>query len=359
MSGTAIVALPSVDEDVYDVSSEKVPHLTMMYLGEVEDMDVPDIVTFVQHAATHLSPFFLTVDYRDTLGDSEADVLFFEDNIWEMPEIKRFRHQLLLNDAIKRAHDREDQFPDWKPHLTLGYPDAPAKDDEDKHLRMVRFDRLAVWFGDYEGPEIRLKYNDNSSATEVSMSDTMTVNRGAQAVDELFHYGVKGMRWGVRKDEQASRGGASQGPTKQVINEQHRQLNTGYHMRSAKPPTDVVVTQKNPGKFAKSSGGKNLPMSDDARAALEARQKAKASTTDALSNRELQAAVTRMNLEQQYANLSFQSDRRSKGARFVAGLLGQKRYTDEKRRYKDFSEEMGYTLNQLADQKLDKSGSAA
>lgn len=323
MESTVIVALPSVGDSVYKISSEEVPHLTLLYLGEVELS--AEAVLYVQHAVRELSPFGLSVDYRGTLGDDEADVVFFEKNAWDLDRIADFRHHLLLNDEIKRAYDSVEQFPEWTPHLTLGYPETPAKDEEEfRRFHYVDFDRVAVWNGSYEGPEFRLKYADH--AMEVAMSDISTLDRGAAAAAEMFgvveggpelkQYGVKGMRWGVRKDQATSKGGASSGPT------------------------SVVVTQKKPGKYAKATGGKAYPLSDDARAALELRQKAKASTTDALSNQELQKAITRMNLENQFHNAQFSSDRRSKGARFVAGLLGHKRY-GKKRPFTDSTEEIG------------------
>lgn len=82
----------------------------------------------------------------------------------------------------------------------------------------------------------------------------------------LAHYGIKGMRWGVRKDRK-----------------------------------------------------RTVPISDDARQAEEAKRKAKAGGTKALSNRELQILVTRLNLEQQYSRLN--PSRTQKAARFVRELL--------------------------------------
>lgn len=155
------------------------------------------------------------------------------------------------------------------------------------------------------------------------MSKQDTTDLGAVATESLFHYGVKGMKWGVRR--------------------------TDAQLEADRGPQPVSVTQKKPGTFAKTSGGQNQPLSDDAAKALAARQKARASTTDALSNAELRVAVERMNLEQQYSRLAFESDRRSKGVRFVSGFLGKKRYTNEKRRYADDFETQGERSRQVAD----------
>lgn len=308
-----IVALPSVDEKVNKISSEKKAHLTLMYLGDsVPDMDIPDIVTFVQHAARHLDPFYLSVDYRGTLGDEEADVLFFEENFWELPRLKRFRHNLLLNDAIRRAHDGAEQFSEFLPHLTLGYPSAPArKDPEDDPPRFygIQFDRLAVWFGDYEGPEIRLKY-DYHGDMEVAMHSTDTSELGAElAGGFLAHYGVKGMRWGY-----TTKSDGTQVATLQ--REKKSRLTPGAK--------DVTVTQRRAGTLVRAKGGQRQKASEDAVKAEAVRQKSRKSTTDSLSNRELKAAIERMNLEQQYAKLAKKNQRISLGQKIIEAALGKR-----------------------------------
>jgi 2'-5' RNA ligase len=546
---TVVVALPSLmDDEVYKISSEEVPHLTLLYLGNVELSG--EAILYVQHAAKELSPFGMSVDYRGTLGEDEADVIFFEKN-WAK-RVEEFRHHLLLNDEIKQAYEAADQHPEWTPHLTLGYPGKPAREGDENRIRYVDFDRIAVWEDDFAGPEFRLKYDDFA---DVAMS---TSEKGALAASAIFggepvveHYGVKGMRWGVtratkkaeRYSNAASRhrriaeGTASgkdkfdqvmgkdtglaggllalhpkvaaklaakyeKGANRQIakaegkqakadakvasksrkeeaiathktwkedargtemankvfekatkdfeatakiinddpafkgkdvskgalarqyqgtmnhyfnqhlaqasvdltMNDQGRAYIYQFDARSGmmkgtehqavldhadgskfempdynveldelghmvgfsvagelyhygvkgmrwgitnkdraaeRTPTDVDITQKVPGKFAKTTGGANHPLHEDAATALAARQKAKASTTDALSNRELQAAVTRMNLEAQYNKLSFANDRRSRGVRFVSGLLGRKRYGGKDLKFKDMDEEVG------------------
>lgn len=485
-----IVALPAVDEKVHRISSEKVPHLTLLYLGD-NPQNLEEIVEFVEHAASELSPFYLTVDYRDTLGDDEADVLFFENDRFDLKRISEFRHHLLLNDSIKLAYDSADQFPNWTPHLTLGYPESPAHEDDSDHpgIYGVEFDRVAVWTGDSEGPEFRLKYNDIGT-TDGSMAMSSITELGAIAAAALFddnrddiveHYGTKGMKWGVRKDkghegervktkkldkldkkwekensgikgwvkvnnavadrmnnglidkhnndprwadvkdfyddrdprvqeyfseyeklankvwaEETVKLGSNPSGTKAYelredadgnpyaylapVNQdvKHAEGDTQSVLKinrddsgrvesvtmaelelkhygvkgmkwgvrkdettsrggADKGPTATVVTQKKPGKFAKSSGGDRHPIHPDAESALHLRQKARRSTTDSLSNQELQAAVQRMQLEQKYNQLEFSNDRRSAGRRFAAGLFGRKKPT----KYRDIHEEAG------------------
>lgn len=87
----------------------------------------------------------------------------------------------------------------------------------------------------------------------------------------LAHYGVKGMRWGIRK-------------------------------RSTTPA---------------------VPSSEDAQKAETIRARSKAAGTNALSNAELRAAIERMNLEQQYGKLVVQTAPKSAGRKFVESILGE------------------------------------
>lgn len=83
----------------------------------------------------------------------------------------------------------------------------------------------------------------------------------------LAHYGVKGMKWGVRKSR-------------------------------------------------KSSG----PVSEDARVARKAQAKLKKTGVKSLSNKELQSVINRMNLERQYSTLNPSAVK--KGNKAVKGILG-------------------------------------
>jgi len=280
-----IVAIPREDDPIWQISSEKVPHLTILFLGEASSAPVSEITSFVQHASVlTLSRFGLDVDRRGTLGDDEADVLFFQDN-WELPRLRDFRAQLLKNNSIKKAYDSAPQFgapQDWTPHLTLGYPETPAKPTSER-IYWVQFDRIAVWTGNYEGPEFILK---NDYAMEVAMSDTAAAGR-----QFLAHYGVKGMRWGVRKD--VSTGVESKGVT-----------NAGLTGR-----TKVVA-----------KGGKGQEATQEALALGQKKQILKKSGVHALSNQELREMAERMRLEVEVKRLDQETS--SAGKKFIKKKLG-------------------------------------
>ena len=195
MSNLVIVAIPEEDDLVWKISTEKVPHLTLLYLGEGAQ-NIAKILSFVEHAAdTVLNRFSLEVDKRGVLGQDEADVLFFEG--WDLPDLRRYRDFLLMENNIATAYHAAQQYPEWQPHLTLGYPKSPAKPlSNDQRFWSVRFDRIAVWTGDYEGPTFDLKKHEYPM--EVAMS------ADSSAVDDILaHYGVKGMKWGFRKSPEA------------------------------------------------------------------------------------------------------------------------------------------------------------
>jgi 2'-5' RNA ligase len=197
-SNLVIVAIPQHDDDVWQVSSEKKPHMTLCFLGDaLTNPNVAKISAFVENLATKtLDPFNLRVDHRGFLGPDEADVLFFVDVPWQ---VEMFRMDLINNPEIRTAYEAIPQHQKWTPHLTLGYPDTPAnKDDWDPMgTQYVQFDKIGVWFGDFEGPEYQLVEHPRpqwDDAPSLAMA-----NDGERVVAELFHHGVKGQKWGVRK----------------------------------------------------------------------------------------------------------------------------------------------------------------
>ena len=104
---------------------------------------------------------------------------------------------------------------------------------------------------------------------------------------ELSHFGVKGMRWGVSK----------------------------------KGPSGVTVNAR-AGKKVKTKGGKREAASEDAIKAAVGKQIARKSTTDALSNAQLREVVTRMQLEQQFSQLGGRTSRLESGKKFLKALVG-------------------------------------
>lgn len=290
MSNVVIVALPDEDSIVWRLSSEKVPHMTLLFLGdEGQVVNTNKIVDFVEHAVnTTLNRFMLDVDRRGTLGDDDADVLFF-DKVWDYKQIAFFRQTLMKEPNIKTAYDSNEQFDGWTPHLTMGYPTSPAKPmAPTDHLGYVSFDRIAVWTGDYDGPTFvipKFQYPE----MDVAMSEI-----GTQKVvsDILSHHGVKGMKWGVRRKE------GGEGPLS---------VSTG-------------VSEKGKATI-KTSGGHGQAPHQDAVNAHAVKQVLKTSGSHALSNQDLRTLSNRLELERKVGQLT--TPQKTGAHKFISDLLAQ------------------------------------
>jgi 2'-5' RNA ligase len=176
MSGLAIVALPAMDDRTWKVSSEKAPHLTLLFLGDQNNDRVVEIAQYLEHAVkTSLHRFSMTVDRRGTLGPDDADVLFLDKSYDKT--VEQFRANLLGNRDILEAYNSTEQYSEWTPHLTLGYPETPANILGDEPIHWVDFDRIALWTGDFEGPEFRLKREEFAMSNFSSVQDFLAHQR--------------------------------------------------------------------------------------------------------------------------------------------------------------------------------------
>lgn len=261
-----IVAIPAKDERVWQLSSEKVPHLTILFLDDVDNLK--RVTQFVEHAAnTMLGRFYLDVKERGVLGDQSADVLFFD-----TPHAKTlmdFRRSLLGDTEILKAFNRVEQFPKWIPHLTMGYPETPARPDDREYpgIHTVRFDRIGLWTEDYDGKEIPLKTDEVSP--ELSMADL--------GREYLEHYGVKGMKWGVIRNRGVALGKAG--------------------VKKAYAP------------------------SDDAKKSHEIMARAKLGGVRNLNNHEMRMVIQRMELERQYKELYGERQWHNAGKKWVGKFV--------------------------------------
>lgn len=113
------------------------------------------------------------------------------------------------------------------------------------------------------------------------------MDASAVVEDILAHHGIKGMHWGIRRD------------------------------RSGK----VTVSNKRIGKGLKTTGGFGHPAHADAVRTAKLRRIGQKSGVKALSDEELKAYTTRLNLEQNAKRLTFESSNPAK--KFVLKLIGQ------------------------------------
>jgi hypothetical protein len=111
----------------------------------------------------------------------------------------------------------------------------------------------------------------------------------SEAVEEvLAHFGVKGMRWGVRR-------------------------------KATVGPQEVIVSDKR--KKIKTSGGEGHPAHSSAVLARTLGQKGKKSGLKSLSDEELRVYANRLQLEQNVKRLNF--NEKNAGQKFVLKMLGK------------------------------------
>lgn len=139
-----VFLVPADGDPVTVASSEERAHVTTIFMGDPAPRatrdDLPRIDEAVRSVAATLSPVSARVVRRGTLGDGEADVAFLD-----LEDVQHIHEALLSEPAIQQAHDAVEQYPRWTPHVTLGYPDSPAKGEPPATIEL---DRLSLWVGD-------------------------------------------------------------------------------------------------------------------------------------------------------------------------------------------------------------------
>lgn len=142
-TGALVVLVPAENDPVVAASSEPA-HLTFVWFGEMAHLpvDADELEQAVRLYAQDLDgPVTVPVRERGTLGNDDADVAFLEPT----DSLLALRDGLLANEPVKQAHDAAEQFPEWTPHVTLGYPERPAQAEYDADS--VTFDRISLWLG--------------------------------------------------------------------------------------------------------------------------------------------------------------------------------------------------------------------
>ncbi|WNT45277.1 hypothetical protein SEA_BABYDOTZ_22 [Microbacterium phage BabyDotz] len=150
-TGVGVFLIPAEGDPIVAASSEDQAHMTTIWMGAKEDLsvDLEELEQAVRFYAQDLDgPVVVPVKGRGTLGDDEADVAFLEPT----ESLLALRDGFLVNEPITTAHSEAEQFPEWTPHVTLGYPETPAAGEYDGDA--VTFDRVGLWIGPdrYEYP---------------------------------------------------------------------------------------------------------------------------------------------------------------------------------------------------------------
>lgn len=140
---------------------------------------------------------------------------------------------------------------------------------------------------------------------------------------ELFHYGVKGMRWGVRRPIDTATGLIKKSSANRQARKKEREDFKAEKKQQRQDNAKALRREKMEDRYNRREKF-SRPVTPEARRAERGRKRIKAHGTDAMSNKELQDLVTRMNLEQQYSALMDNqkaSTRRAGASRYVRDIL--------------------------------------
>lgn len=148
-TSTVIVALPAKDSPVHEFGAET-KHATLVFLGDVTD---PTPAHDAARAmAEKWEPFSAEVEKHGKLGSNNppAHVLFLGKS-----DLSALHDQLLDHSPeLRDQYNAIEQYPDYVPHMTIGYPgegedadDTPDDDPEEAYANVpeVVFDRIGVW----------------------------------------------------------------------------------------------------------------------------------------------------------------------------------------------------------------------
>ena len=147
-TGALVVLLPAESDPITAATSEDQAHMTTIWFGNIDELtvDQEELEQAVRLYAQDLDgPVVVPVKERGLLGDDDADVVFLEPT----DSLLALRDGLLANEPIPTAYNAVEQYPEWTPHVTLGYPsgveNGPAVAEYDG--TEVTFDRLGLWLG--------------------------------------------------------------------------------------------------------------------------------------------------------------------------------------------------------------------
>lgn len=144
-TGVGVFLLPQTSDPIIAASSEPA-HLTTVWMGDMNDVTEAELTAIlgeVRSYATALDgPVVVPTASRGVLGADEADVVFLE----RTDALQNLRQGLLESSpTVSEVMNRVEQYPEWTPHVTMGYPETPALAEYDGDA--VSFDRVGVWVG--------------------------------------------------------------------------------------------------------------------------------------------------------------------------------------------------------------------
>jgi hypothetical protein len=176
-TGRCVVAIPTATEPIHHIGDVSEPkHMTLLWLGKPEenpDLDMDAVQEAVRAKAEQSGLLTGTVESQGPLGEDGAQVAFLGGD-----DLTAFHDDLLAAPELREGTGAVEQFPQWTPHVTLGYElEEPVPDDD--LPQEVIFDRVAVWDGDEHteyplGPSASSEENTEGPEVEDELLAAMT-----------------------------------------------------------------------------------------------------------------------------------------------------------------------------------------
>lgn len=144
-TGVGVFLIPEASDPIVAASSEQA-HMTTIWLGDMNDLDEDKIAAIrdeiAAYAATLDGPVVVPTLDQGVLGDDEAAVQFLEPT----EALLALREGMLeASPTVSAVMNSVERYPQWTPHVTLGYPETPAAGEYDGDA--VTFDRVGLWVG--------------------------------------------------------------------------------------------------------------------------------------------------------------------------------------------------------------------
>ena len=139
---------------------------------------------------------------------------------------------------------------------------------------------------------------------------------------ELYHHGVKGMKWGIRRKRSSSGTSGSSNP--HAVISTSSSTSSGGHSTKKNTTSTVKVTKQTKTKGAsvkQYSTEKPKSRRQLKKEAAAAAEKARKDELSRMSDRELRERINRLQMEKQYEQLTATPKRTNAGAKFVKDIL--------------------------------------
>lgn len=126
-TSATVMLIPSTGDPIVAASSE-IAHATVAWLGEAEDITPEELDAIREEVSAYTAgldgPIVAPVTSVGPLGDDGAEVAFLEPT---EPLVAMRDGLLAASPTLSAVMARVEQFPEWTPHVTLSYPDRPAR----------------------------------------------------------------------------------------------------------------------------------------------------------------------------------------------------------------------------------------